>query len=69
MSILADPRRLLLVAVTLVLAGATAFGLVHIVGGLLNDNMRAVGFGVALATVAGGILAVTVHQSRRGAPG
>jgi hypothetical protein len=49
-----------------VLAGATAFGLWHlVVGGLINGNPRAAGFGVVLASVAGGLLAGTVAAFRR----
>ena len=65
MSVLAQPRRLLLAAVLLVLAGATAFGLIHVVGGLVNGNDRAVGFGLVLAAAAGGLLALTASQARR----
>jgi hypothetical protein len=65
-----DPRRLLLLALTAVLVGATAFGLWHVVvGGMLHGNPRAAGFGVVLATVAGGLLAVTVAALRRRSPG
>ena len=49
-----------------VLAGATAFGLWHVVvGGLLNGNPRAAAFGVALALAAGIPLLVCVAVVRR----
>jgi hypothetical protein len=61
-----DPLRLLVAAAITILAGATAFGLWHVVvGGLLNGNPRAAGFGVVLATVAGGLLAGAVSVFRR----
>ncbi|MEO5939278.1 MAG: hypothetical protein ABIZ72_00180 [Candidatus Limnocylindrales bacterium] len=64
MTIVRDPRRLLLLAAIVVLAGATAFGLWHIVvGGLVNGNPRAGAFGAALATVAGGLL-IAVRRAR-----
>ena len=47
-----------------VLAGAMAFGLWHlVVGGLVNGNPRAGAFGAALATVAGGLL-IAVRRAR-----
>ena len=50
----ADPVRLVLVLAGIALAGATAFGLWHVVvGGLANGNPRAAAFGVALALAAG----------------
>ena len=57
-------------AIGLVLVGATAFGLWHlVVGGLLNGNPRAGTFGVLLAAVAGSFLAglvVGLRRSRQG---
>jgi hypothetical protein len=45
--------RILLGAATLVLVGAIAFGLWHVVvGGLINGNGAAARFGIALAAVA-----------------
>ena len=59
MTLARDPRRLLLLAGIVVLAGATAFGLWHlVVGGLANDNPRAGAFGAVLALLAGGLLIV-----------
>ncbi len=61
-----DPRRIALVLVALVLAGATLFGLWHVaIGGLVNGNARAATFGVGLALIAGGLLSVTVRIARR----
>jgi hypothetical protein len=52
-----------------VLIGATAFGLWHlVVGGLVNGNPRAAGFGAALALVAGGLLTGSILLARRRAP-
>lgn len=63
---LRDPRRLGLLVLVVVLAGATAFGLVHIVvGGLIHGNARAGGFGVVLAIAAGSLLAGVVALGRR----
>jgi hypothetical protein len=60
-----DARSLLLAIVLVVLVAATAFGLWHVVvGGLVNGNPRAGAFGVVLATVAGGLLAVIVARTR-----
>ena len=65
-----DPIRLALAIAVVVLAGATAFGLWHVVvGGLLNGNPRAAGFGVVLAVIAGSLLAGAVVVLRRGARG
>jgi hypothetical protein len=48
------------------LAGATLFGLWHVVvGGLIHRNPAAGWFGVALSLVAGGLLAVSVLRLRR----
>ncbi len=64
------PVRLALTVAVVVLAGATAFGLWHVVvGGLLNGNARAAGFGVVLAAIAGSLLAGAVIALRRGARG
>ena len=61
-----DPIRLALALAIALLAGATAFGLWHVVvGGLVNGNPRAAGFGVVLAAVAGGLLAAAVVAFRR----
>jgi drug/metabolite transporter (DMT)-like permease len=50
----------------LVLLGATAFGLWHVVvGGLVNGNPRAGAFGVGLALAAGIPLAVGIVVVRR----
>ena len=65
-----DPVRLVLAIAAVVFAGATAFGLWHVVvGGLLNGNPRAAGFGVVLAAVAGTLLAGALFALRRGARG
>ncbi len=61
-----DPRRHALVLAIVVLAAATAFGLWHVViGGLLHGNARAAGFGVVLATLAGGLLSISLRVARR----
>ena len=66
MSLVRDPLRLGLAIVIVVLTGATAFGLWHlVVGGLLNGNPRAAGFGVVLAGVAGTLLAAALLGLRR----
>ena len=50
-------RRAAILAITIICAGALAFGLWHlIVGGLINGNPRAASFGITLAAVAGGFL-------------
>ena len=55
-----------LAVVTLALAGATLFGLWHVVvGGLIHRNPAAGGFGVALSLVAGGLLVVSIVGLRR----
>ena len=64
-----DPRRLAGLLVIIALAGATAFGLWHVVvGGLIHGNVRAAGFGIALAGLAGGLLGgvVIVRRQRPG---
>jgi len=64
-----DPRQLLALIVMVALAGATAFGLWHVVvGGLIHGNGRAAGFGIVLATLAGGLLG-GVLVVRRHRPG
>ena len=61
-----DPVRIALLVAIAALAGATAFGLWHvIVGGLLHGNPRAAGFGAVLAMVAGGLLMAVVTFLRR----
>jgi hypothetical protein len=61
-----DPLRVVLLVAIAILAGATAFGLWHVVvGGLVNGNPRAAGFGVVLAGVAGGLLVGLVVLLRR----
>ena len=66
MTLVRDPRRLAVAVAVIVLAGATAFGLWHIVvGGLIHGNARAGAFGVVLAVVAGGLLAGVVGWTRR----
>jgi hypothetical protein len=61
-----DPLRVVLLVAIAILAGATAFGLWHVVvGGLVNGNPRAAGFGVVLARVAGGLLVGLVVLLRR----
>jgi hypothetical protein len=60
-----DVRRLLVAIVLIVLVGATAFGLWHlVVGGLVNGNPRAAAFGGVLATGAGALLAAVVVRTR-----
>ena len=64
-----DPRRLAGLLVIIALAGATAFGLWHVVvGGLIHGNVRAAGFGIGLVTLAGGLLGgvVIVRRQRPG---
>ncbi len=56
-----DGRERLLILVAAVLAGATVFGLWHVVvGGFVNGNGAAAVFGLALATLAGALLVVTL---------
>jgi hypothetical protein len=55
-----------IVVAGVVLAGATAFGLWHlVVGAIINGNPRAGAFGVALALAAGIPLVVVVVVVRR----
>jgi hypothetical protein len=52
-----DPRRIALSVAVVLLIGAMAFGLWHVViGGLVQGNPRAAAFGVVLATAAGSVL-------------
>ena len=63
---LGRPLRLVVAIVLLALAGATAFGLWHlVVGGLINGNPRAGTFGIVLALAAGIPLAVAGLVGRR----
>ena len=56
-----DPRGLAILAVMVGLAGAIAFGLWHVViGGLVQGNPRAGGFGVVLAVLAAGLLRAAI---------
>ena len=62
----ASPVDAAIVVAGLVLVGATAFGLWHVVvGGLINGNPRAGAFGVGLALAAGIPLVVGVVVVRR----
>lgn len=62
----AGPVGLIAVVVGLALAGATAFGLWHlVVGGLINGNPRAAMFGLVLALTAGLLLAGWTWLLRR----
>ena len=66
----ASPVDAAIVVAGLVLVGATAFGLWHVVvGGLINGNPRAGAFGVGLALAAGIplVVGVVVVRRRRGA--
>jgi hypothetical protein len=66
LSLFRDPLRVILGLAIAVLAGATAFGLWHIVvGGLVSGNERAGAFGVVLAIAAGGLLTGTIALFRR----
>ena len=66
MTLVRDPRRLATLAVVAILVGATAFGVWHVVVGLLvNGNPRAAAFGAGLAAVAGTALAGLVLVIRR----
>ena len=59
-------RRVAALVLIVILGGATAFGLWHlVVGGLVNGNPRAAGFGATLALVAGLLLAGSVLVVRR----
>jgi hypothetical protein len=61
-----EPRRIVALLLLAVLIGATAFGLWHlVVGGLVNGNPRAAGFGAALALVAGALLTGSILIARR----
>jgi hypothetical protein len=61
-----DPRRIAVLVLLGILAGATAFGLWHVVvGGLINGNPRAAAFGTALALAAGTLLAGSIALIRR----
>jgi hypothetical protein len=65
MTLVRDPRRLVLVITMVVLAGATVFGLWHVVvGGLVNGNARAAAFGVVLAIASGGLLSALLARTR-----
>jgi len=65
-TVLQGPRRVAVIALVVVLAGATAFGLWHVVvGGLVSGNPRAAAFGIALASVAGAFLAGLLVGLRR----
>ena len=58
--------RVLLAIAALALAGATAFGLWHlVVGGLINGNPRAGAFGLVLALAAGLTLVIGAWVVRR----
>ena len=66
MTIDGDLARFALVVAIIALAGATAFGLWHVVvGGGLNGNPRAAAFGAVLAIAAGSLLAAMVAVVRR----
>jgi hypothetical protein len=59
-------RRVAVITLVVVLAGATAFGLWHVlVGGLVNGNPRAAAFGITLTSVAGAFLAGLLVGIRR----
>ena len=59
-------RRVAIVAIGLVFAGALAFGLWHvIVGGVINGNARAASFGITLAAISGGFLLGLTAAFRR----
>ena len=61
-----DLRRALVVVIVMALAGATAFGLWHlVVGGMLHGNPRAATFGAVLAIVAALLLVGTTALARR----
>jgi hypothetical protein len=61
-----DPRGLAILLLMVVLAGATAFGLWHVViGGLVRGNPGAAAFGVVLASLAGGLLRAVIVVDRR----
>jgi hypothetical protein len=61
-----DPRGLAILVLIVVLAGATAFGLWHVVfGGLVRGNPGAAAFGAVLAVLAGGLLRAAIVIDRR----
>ena len=61
-----DARGLAILVLIVALVGATAFGLWHVVvGGMVQGNPRAAGFGVVLALLAGGLLRAAVVVDRR----
>jgi hypothetical protein len=61
-----DPRALAILLLIVVLAGATAFGLWHVVvGGLVRGNAGAAAFGAVLAVLAGGLLRAAIVVDRR----
>lgn len=61
-----DLRNLAWLLACVVLAGAAAFGLWHVVvGGLVHGNARAAGFGIVLAVAAGGLLGGALAVRRR----
>ncbi len=60
-----DRREWVLVGASVVLAGATLFGLWHlVVGGFVNGNGAAAEFGLALAVLAGALLVVCLTTLR-----
>jgi len=66
MTRIAGPVGWVIALAGVVLLGATAFGLWHVVvGGLINGNPRAAGFGAALALIAGIPLLVGALVVRR----
>jgi hypothetical protein len=70
MTLIRDPRRLVVAVAIAVLVGLTAFGLWHVVvGGAINGNGRAAAFGAVLATGAGAALISAIAVLRRLARG
>ena len=66
MTSVASVRRAAILAITVVSAGALAFGLWHvIVGGVINGNPAAASFGITLAAVSGGFLLGLTAAFRR----
>ena len=62
----AGPVGVVVLVIGVLLAGATAFGLWHlVVGGLINGNPRAGTFGLVLASAAGLLLALGAWVLRR----